>query len=1105
MKCKNCGFENPETMKFCGNCGKPMLIMHEAQEEFRSLAILFMDMVGFTKFSESMDPEILKDILLKYYENIENAITFYEGEVIKYIGDGILSVFGYPKSHENDSERAVLAAFMSRDNIRELNNKMGLDIKFRYGINYGKVVASRVRNNMDFFGDEINICQRIQAAADPEQLLVSHEVYNQLKSIFDFKSRVKKADITDNLQIDVYAVNKKLKKRGKTRGIEGITHPMIGRQAEFNTLMDSFKDSYLNRNFHVQVIEGEAGIGKTRLYDEFESQVRKYDDIMIMKGRCLPYAKGFSYWPILEITKEYFQISENDIKEDVEAKLDEALIDLPDRESLHLIDIKSLFLNFLGFLESENLTVPLDKIQRSFFIVFSDLIRNISKRKMILFVIEDLHWIDISSRDLLLYITENLSDIRIFFIFITRMEAKENPVSTLLYDRTKDLPGFNSIKLERLNNSYSMELVEKILEFQSLPQNFKDLIISKSSGNPYFVEEIIKTFIDEGVLVRKGKSWKATRPVNEIDIPSSVKGVIQTRLDRLSEGEKKTIQNAAVIGNTFWSDILNLVTEQIVDKHLKSLESKNFVVKNYDSDYLDELEYLFKHILIREVAYNGILSKVKRVIHEKIAGIIEERFEKNDKYLALLSYHFEKAEIYDKAAQYYLKLGISQRSKNLNEDAIYSLGKVLDYKKFIDFRDEYTALDNIGKIKIIQSKNREAIAIYKKLLNSKKISQREIAETMCKIAEIYQRISEFAIAEEFLQEIRKILKPEWHTEQVSYKSLAAWISYLKGDIESFKSAAEDVRELLKASRKLSDEKARDIIALQSYSLFGVYYDVLNDKKEALKYYKKIENYYKSRNKYLYLDACYNNIGTLYFAMGELGRAIDYFKRSLDICYKMQDKLGETVTCYNIGNIYNFCNYPEKAEEYFRRYLEINQEIDNVLGNGYGKSGLASLAMRNEEYDRAIELLMEAKSIFNRLGSKSLEEDIDIQLIEAYIEMGKLAIAENLLLKINKQSRPDDHKFLYGKLLLKKGKYSEAVNTFRYIYDRDLSKKDGDHLLISGYYLLKACEMCGNLKPEKSVILSLKKRVNSITEKLSAELKDRFLQDRKIRYIISYGV
>ncbi len=1102
MKCSNCGFENPGVMKFCGNCGKSLSPAHTPSEEFRLLAVLFMDMVGYTSFSDSMDPEMLKDILIKYYQKIEADINFYDGEVIKYIGDGVLSVFGYPKSHENDPERAVLSALRNRGHINELNKNMSLGIKFRYGINYGRVVVSRVRDTMDFFGEEINIAQRLQAGADPEQILVSSTVFKQLKSIFDFKSSPRMVRITDGTETEGYQVLDRKKKRGKIRGVDGISQIMIGRREELEKLMTAFSQTLEDKKPRILLIEGEAGIGKTRLYDEFESGIKGSASTVIMKGRCLPYTRGFSYWPVMEIVKEYLGISADDSRESAINKIEEKINYMPEKESLYLADIKSLLLNFLGFIDAGDMTVPQDKIKRLFFIVFEEILRNLSREKLIIFVIEDFQWLDIPSRDLLLHITEHLRDTGMLFVFITRMEAKENPVSAVLYEKIRKLPGFSCIRLERLSESQSVELIERILETENLSADFRDLITGKSSGNPYYLEEIIKAFIESGVLAKEAGRWKITGRVKDVSIPSSVKGVIQARLDRLTHEERETIQNAAVIGNTFWKDVLDAITGIIVDRHLESLETKDYVIKNLHSEYFSHSEYLFRHILIREVAYDSLLSRARKSIHAKIARCIEKRFLKNDQYLSLLSYHYEKAGIYDKAGEYYHQLGMSQREKNLDEDALYSFEKVLEYGDSIDFSVKYSALDNMGKIRIIRGQSNEAISIYQQLLDSGKLDEKQKAENMCKLAEIYQRVSDYNRAEEYLEKIKEILNPEWFLESISYYSLKAYLGYLRGNTQQFISCVGTVQDMLKTPFKAPSKAVSDAVLLQSYLLLGAYYGIINQKKESLKYYKRIEHFYKSKNKYLCLDACYNNIGATYFSMGELGKAVRYFEKSIEICRKLHDRLGETVTCYNLGNIYLFCNYPEKAEQYFNRYLEINSQINNILGNGYGKSGLARLALRNGDYENAMALLKESKKIFSDLKSRVLAGNIDIQMAEACIDKGDLEDAEKLIKLIDPAENRDALEFLRGRIIHRKGDFDKAYPFFRSVYDRDIEKNDQDHLLTAGYYLLNTARNMKDMPDIQEQAGFLKAKVRAIKKALNPELRSRFAQDKNIRYILS---
>ncbi len=1104
MKCASCGFNNPGGMKFCGNCGSRLLLVSE-EEESRFVAVLFIDMVGFTSFSDRRDPEDVKNILQKYYKVINEDIELYDGKIIKYIGDGILSVFGHPYSHENDPERAILSAIKNLKGITKLNTALGLDLKFRYGINYGKIVVGKVANNLDFFGDEMNIAQRIEAHAEHSTILVSASIFKQTKGIFDFSLLKDKVQITPDITVDGYRVEGLKENRGRTRGVDGIYQPMIGRKQELAELKECFELTRTGQSFNIISILGEAGIGKSRLFDEFERDIKNFEKLKIMKGRCLPYGKSFSYWPMLEILRKLFDIKVDDDNYLISGKIKDVLSKDFGKDTFSYIDAHSIFLNLFGIIEIDELNIPQNNVQQMLFFIFERIIRKQLKNNTVVFIIEDFHWIDSSSVDLISYLLRNLKDQPICFIFISRAEIKENEKGKILFNELNGFENYKIISLKELDSRNSMMLVETILEIEKLPVDFKELITKHSEGNPFFMEEIIKSFIDEGILVHAGDRWKTTKKVEELKVPSSVEGVIRSRLDKLPLPERKIIQNAAIIGKIFWHNILSSISNMIIDQPLENLESKEFIIKNFDSEYLNDSEYFFKHILIQEVAYNGILVKVRKEVHKNIAKLLEKQINKSERYLNLLAFHYENAEIFDKAGEYYLKVGLSQKEKSSNKEALDSFKKVVSFKKYLDFETFYKAYFNMAGVYSIIGDNSEAQKIYNELLDMED-SALYFFQIYQSIGDSYQRKSDYSAALEYYGKAEEFLDPKSNYDKIRINNSFAWVHYLQGDNKKFKDFTHASLELLpNCDESISTDKS-DALKSHVFNLLGVYFGEIGDNEKALEYYKKIEAIYLEKDKYLYLEACYNNMGTIYDSLGEYGEAIDYYNKSADISKQVGGRLGVAITLNNIGGILLFCNDLEGSENAYREYLSINAEIENKLGNGFGTAGLARIALVKKEFKNAVEKFTTAKNIFTILGSKRLAAGIDIDLIDCYLEMGDVKKVNQILKQIKKSDYFKDEKIIgyyNARLDLVNGEFEKALKFFKKYYEDKLKISDFEDLIAIGYYLIKSLIELGKTSEIKPVIENLKNRISEITGKLPADLSKKYLQKEKTSFIINY--
>ncbi|MDD3628088.1 MAG: tetratricopeptide repeat protein, partial [bacterium] len=647
-----------------------------------------------------------------------------------------------------------------------------------------------------------------------------------------------------------------------------------------------------------------------------------------------------------------------------------------------------------------------------FFFIFEKLIRSYSQNRTLLLVIEDFHWIDDSSINLFKYLIKNLMDRPIFFLFIARPEIMESVNTSEFITDLEREDFFRSIRIEQLTKEESMVLVEKILEIEKIPIEFKELIIKHSEGNPFFTEEIIKSFIDEGILIRSGENWKAAKTVESLNIPSSVEGVIRSRLDNLPDKEKKIIQNAAIIGKIFWYNILESITDFMVNDSLESLEDKDLVVKKYNSEFLEDTEYYFKHILIQEIAYKSILQKIRKQVHKNIAEELEKKILKGDQFIGLLAYHFEQAGIFNKAAEYYLTLAKSQKGKNLNNEALESFLKVTEWKDEIPFIQYFHAVTGISSIYSVTGENRKAIQLLNELL---KITSGDdlTAAIYQSISENFQRISDYRSSLEYLEKEDKLINRDNFNIRIKLLNSFAWIYYLLGENEKLRKYAERALEVFEENKtKLNYDEGMDL-QTRIFNLLGVYYGEVGEYTRALNYYKMIEEAYLRNNKFLFLDACYNNLGTIYSSLGEYSKASECYLKSNEISRLTGDRLGEAITLNNIGDIYLISDDFEKAEETYKKYLKINEEIENKLGNGYGNAGLGRVELRRKNYKLSEEYFLNSIRIFHELGSKNLELSTKLELAECYLENTRTEETLTLISEVKKEIEEKDVYFIQG--------------------------------------------------------------------------------------------
>jgi tetratricopeptide (TPR) repeat protein len=529
------------------------------------------------------------------------------GTVDKFAGDAVMAAFGVPEALEDHAERALHAALAMLRKVEE-------GLALRIGVNTGHVVAGVARAGSSFVsGDAVNVAARLEQAAAPGEVLAGERTVAAARGAFEFG---------DPQTIDAKGKPEGVRCRRvvralslmRTRGLGGLARTFVGREAELDRLWAAYGRAVDERRPALVGVLGDAGVGKTRLMRElWERLAGAAPEPLRRTGRCLPYGEGITFWPLAEALKEHLGILESDPPETVRERLG-------DREILGL----TLGLDVAGDLH------PLAARDRLYAAWVEFLGEQAGDRPVVL-LIEDLHWAEPQLLDLIERIAR---DVR-------------GPLLVLVTARPDFAHAWNpridaeTIWLDPLPPETAYRLVEELLG-ASLPADVRQLVVERSEGNPFFVEEVLGSLIDAGVLQRENGGWRATELPDGFDIPDSVQAVLASRIDLLEDADKGALQAAAVIGRTFWTGpVYELVGDVAPD--LSRLESRDLIRRRTNSSLEGEIEYVFKHALTRDVAY-GSLTKVRRArLHAEFAGWLEELGEGRDEHAPLLAHHYAEA------------------------------------------------------------------------------------------------------------------------------------------------------------------------------------------------------------------------------------------------------------------------------------------------------------------------------------------------------------------------------------------------------------------------------------------------------------------------------
>ena len=722
MKCPKCQFENPSEMQFCGKCGAklesicpqckssnppefnfcgkcghalgeptdvPTLDYSEPQAytpkhlvdkilttrssiegERKPVTVLFADVANFTSISEKLDPEEIHRIMDGCFRILMDEIHHFEGTINQFTGDGIMALFGAPVAHEDHGQRACHAALSIQKSMgnygEQLIREYGINFKLRIGLNSGPVVVGAIGDDlrMDYtaVGDTTNLASRMESMAGPGRIIMSRHTHRLVRDYFEFINlgniEVKgKKELQEIFElIGTGSVDTRIAASME----KGLTQ-FVGRKNSIRSLIAAYNKARTGSGQVVGVV-GDAGMGKSRLLLEFRNQLAQ-GEFTFFEGQCLPFGRAMAYLPVLDILRSYFNIKEGDPESLIKKNVETRILKLDDK--LHralapFYDLLSLDAEDSDYKELE----PRQK-RELVFEAIRDLIICESQEKPLIIVVEDLHWVDKTSEEFLDYLIGWLSGARILLLLLYRPEYT-HPWGSKSY--------YNRVGLSQLNSESSADLIRSILPDGEAVNQLKGFILERTSGNPLFMEELIHTLLENGSIRCEGGRCLLLKNAAEIQVPDTIEGIIAARMDRLEDDIKRTMQVASVIGRDFAFRILETIAEmkQGLKSYLLNLQGLEFI---YERSQFPELEYVFKHALTREVAYNSLLQQRRREIHEKIGRAIEALYpDRIEEFYEILAHHYSKSDNFEKAYQF-MKLSGDKVMRNYSASEAFSYYK----------------------------------------------------------------------------------------------------------------------------------------------------------------------------------------------------------------------------------------------------------------------------------------------------------------------------------------------------------------------------------------------------------------------------------------------
>lgn len=719
--------------------------------ERRVITILFCDIKGSTAAAEQLDPEEWTEIINNAFEHMIRPIYKYEGFVPRLMGDAILAFFGAPIAHEDDPQRAVLAALDIQSNIepysKQIREKHGIDFKIRVGINTGLVVVGEIGSDLRLeytaIGDAINLAARMEQTAEPGTIQISEETYKLVAPFFEFKSLGESQIKGKAAPVWTFRVLAVKGTPGQLRGVEGLSSPLVGREAEL-ALLEAQLEALSKGAGAFMAITGEAGLGKTSLIAKAHQQVMKDANINWLEGHALSYTQSVSYFPWRQVIRQAIGAQDNDTPSEVRQKLHYvcSCCSLPGGDTAFLeamlaVESEQSLKEVSGY-QGEALVQRMIDATRGYFC-------GLAHEAPLVIVLDDLHWMDAASLSLFTSLATLVEENPILFIGMLRPD-QETASWRFVEDVHQQLHGgFRQIALEPLSQDKTKILLTSLLGAQELPSQIHTAIMEKAEGNPFFVEEIIRSLIETKQIVRENSHWKLTGEINKISLPNTLTGVLGARIDRLPEETKHILQIASVIGRSFDRRVLTAMDESRskIEVHIQKLEQAGLIhVAQADA----EAGFVFRHALVQDAAYNSILLKTRRELHQRIGNILEELYANRiEEFAPMLAHHFYAAGD-ARSLKYDLLAGEKAARLYANSEAATHFSRALGTAKqnVSDHAQIAQIFTQLGHVLELAGRHREALATYDEMLafaRERKEKSSELNALMAK-ATIYSIFSE---------------------------------------------------------------------------------------------------------------------------------------------------------------------------------------------------------------------------------------------------------------------------------------------------------------------------------------------------------------------------
>lgn len=1051
--CENCGFENPPGMRFCGNCGTRLVEVKSAPKPIRSpehspidetrvdparlgvmtgsdlmarfqqagleasgqrrnVTILFVDLSGYSHLSEMISDEALYELVHRFIRVLADDVYRYEGMVDKFTGDGLMALFGAPIAHENDAERAIRAAMDMQADVAQLSKDTqelhGIELRVHIGLHAGSVIVGGIGNdaimNYTAIGDSVNLARRLEEAAEPGTILVSESVFRQTRRLFDYEALPPQRLKGIGREVRAYKLLKPKAQPGNLRGLDGLHAPMIGRADELKRLSQAVDRLIHKHQGGTVLLVGEAGMGKSRLTAELKASLN-LSEVRILEGRSLTYRKSIAYWIFQDVLRSYLGVTPETPSGEVHLRLvDEVKLAFTPgsdwRERLPYLEYLLSIEPTGGSPASRLRYLDAGQLRQQIFLAVRDLFVSEARRKPLLLILEDLHWADESSLELIQFLLDTTLRVPLLIYAISR--PFEGSAVTSIRERAQRrlASRFLDIQLQALPPDQSKQLLHALLALPDLPETLREGIIQRSAGSPFYLEEILRMLIENHILYREGEQWRLTPGADPgaIGVPETLQGLILTRFDRLLPAQRQVLQTASVIGYQFNTDVLAKVLSPLPEGELTSilnwLVEREFVQPDPGTFGKD---LVFRHALVSDAVYSTLLQRDRRELHSRVAEAIETlHTNRLESQVEILANHYLRSSQIERALHYLILSGqkaardfANNQARQHFEQALGLLDKVphTAQQAFQIHMGLGDALVTAGDYHTAREHLQAALEMVLDPVDDDSIRQHSILQR--KIATTYERQGDYEQALDRLLAAEAILRRSntpFPVEQASILNDIGWVYSRRGSTDQAESF------LIQALKLAEPTGQYDVIASILNRLGGICFqrDAL---EQAAVYLARSLELREKIGDVVNVARSFNNLGLLRWKQGDLTGALEYFHRSFRLQANLEDVEGLIELKNNMGLVEVDRGNMDQAAKHFHEALQSAMQIGHSYHIGLSNLHLAFLKVSQEAWQEALDHSRISLASFQEIGVQEHQLELHTFIGLAYLGLGRLAETE----------------------------------------------------------------------------------------------------------------